>query len=370
MEKPSWRLFLRAYAWFALIAVALVLVSLYLYGISDENPQKLDSEVSHVLQQLQTTADPEHRGLILEELMRSRNEYLHDQEIEHLAEALLLAGMMILTVEGLTRFIASKEVWENSNNLTKEIVKQADRVSENVWKAIFQRMVPAPVAIEVEKLLRSDVCRIRPQYTLVLSRFDYTDIPEGFVVSRRQLIYRLFNLTGEPLERVLPLRVYDSVPESELTKRDSTKVKLPRILEVSVNKAPVQINENQRTSLDYVVELPKMSSESEALEIYSEVESLCRLNDRALYLQTMPCCDLELFVFNDVEDLIEIQRENVYVSAGAGRLRMRTKNSWVCDGGLLPGSALSVMWKAREQNALTSVQPLASASHRDVAPIL
>jgi hypothetical protein len=354
MNKPGWRHFLRAYVWFVAIAILLFLVAAFLYGRAVEDPNRSDSEVSDVLTKLQGQSDPQQRQLILKELEHRREEYLGRQTSEHFAEALLLAAMMIITVEGLTRYMASKEVWENQDSLSREIRSQADRVSENVWNAIFHRLVPPQIATEVKKILKADVCRIRPEYTLILTMGGYIDVPEGYIVVRRQLYYRLHNLTGEQIENTIPIRVYDPNGDRTLTSPDGSKVVLPRICELKVKKAPVPISDGQRTSVDHTVKLPRMETESEAIEIYSEVEGLMLLNDRALYSQSSPCYDLELAVINEIPYLVKIIENNVYISTAEDRLRQKTSNTWICEGGLLPGGALSVSWRALKRHAITA----------------
>jgi hypothetical protein len=258
-----------------------------------------------------------------------------------------LAEIMIITVEGLTRLMASKEVWENSSELSREIRSQADRVSENVWNAIFQRLVPRQIATEVKKILKADVCRIRPEYTVILTKAGYTDIPEGYIVVRRQLYYRLYNLTGAEIENSIPLRLYDPNGDRVLSTAEGRKITLPRICELKVGKVPVPISAEQRTSLVHTIKLPKMEIEADALEVYSEVEGLQFVNDRALYSQSSPCFDLELSVINEVPNLVQIQAENVYLSTGEERLYQKTSSRWVCEGGLMPGTALSVSWRAQ-----------------------
>jgi hypothetical protein len=360
MEKASFVTFIKAYAWFVLIAVILFLASAFFYSRADEDPKHFDQEISDVLKKLQGTSDPEQRQLMVEELVHAREDYLNHQRSEHLAEALLLAGMMIVTVEGLTRYIASKEVWENSSALSTEIRRQADRVSENVWNAIFQRLVPTQIATEVKKVLKEDICRIRPEYTVTLTRGNYVDIPEGYIVVRRQLYYRLYNLTGGQVENTIPLRVYDPNGDRELTTTTGSKVKLPRICELKVNKVAVPITEAKRVALDHTVKLPKMEAESEALEVFSEVEGLALLNDRALFSQSAPCYDLELSIVNEIPELVKIREDNVYLSTAEDRLYQKTANRWTCEGGLLTGSALSISWRAVPPQAADSKQSASS----------
>jgi hypothetical protein len=336
----------KAYSWFFVIALVLIFAAVLIDRLTEEDPRHLDQQVSEILEKLSHQPDQEQRRLLVDELLSSRKEDFNHQWPEHLAEALFLAGIMIFTVEGVTKYIASKEVWESSNELSQEIKDQADRIVQNVWAAIFQRLLPPPLAAEVEKILKGDVCRIRPEYTVTLTKGGYTDVPEGFIVVRRQLYYRLKNLSGKELTTTIPLHLFDPLGDRKVTKQDGSTVLLPRICELKVSRTSVPISDAERTSLVHQIKLPKMDEDSDAVEIYSEVESLSLLNDRALYSQTAPCYDLELCVVNQIPDLVRVQENNVYLSSGEKRLYQKTPDRWACEGGLLTGTALSLSWAA------------------------
>jgi hypothetical protein len=250
-KKKPFRKFIEAYAWFIAIAILLFLGATFCYRQSDENPRAFDQEVSSVLKKIQGVSDAEQRQIIAEEVLNQRNEYLGHQHFEHLGEALLLAGIMILTAEGITRYMASKEIWEDSNALSRQIQTQADQVSKNVWNAIFKRLVPNPVAAEVEKLLKTNICRVRPEYTVILSKSGYVDAPHGCVVIKRRLYYRLLNLRGEVYDHIIRISVDHSLPDTTLTTADGKRVTLPRICEFKVKGKDVTLTAAQRTSIEY-----------------------------------------------------------------------------------------------------------------------
>jgi len=198
----------------------------------------------------------------------------------------------------------------------------------------------------MEKILKEDVCRIRPEYTLILTKGEYTDIPSGYIVVKRQLYYRLLNLKGEQIDKTIPIQVFDPGGDRILTRPDGSKVTLPRICELNVDKVSISMSDQERVSVAHPIKLREMKNESDAVEIYSEVEGLALMNDRALFSLTSPCYDLEFTVINEVPELVKIIEENVYLSSGGIRLRQKTSNKWTCQGGLLPGTALSVSWRA------------------------
>jgi len=337
--------FFKTYLWFVVIAFVLFLASSFFYRRAMEDPLQAEREISDVLKNLDHQTESEQRQIILAELIRAREESLNRQWYEHLAEALLLAGTMIVTAEGVTRYLSSKEISENTGKITGEIRDQAERVSQNVWNAIFQRLVPNEIATEVKKILKSDVCRIRPEYTVVLTNGNYVDIPEGYIVVKRRLYYRLLNLTGGQIETTVPLQLYDPVGDRQLTTDAGSKVTLPRICELKVNRVTVPIPPEKRTAFEHTFNLPKMDAHSEAIEIYSEVEGLSLATDRSVYSLSAPCYDLQLSVVNEIPDRTRVLENNVYVSSGEGRLHQKTSSSWSCEGGLLPGCALAVSWK-------------------------
>jgi hypothetical protein len=268
----------------------------------------------------------------------------------HLAEAFILAGVMILSVEGLTRYMAGREQIKDTQRVSQQFHMQANRVSANVWNAIFARLVPEQIATEIKRILKSDVCRIRPQYTVILTREPYENVPAGYIVVRRQLYYRLLNLTGGEVIYPITIKVLSHTGSFNIVAKSGSRLSLPRICELKIQGSAVSLGKDICTTTTHSLLLPKMDKESEAWEVYSEVEELCRVSDRNSYVLTAPCYGLELQVINQLEDEIETPTDTVYLTSGADPLRMTTPGKWVTESGLLSGTTLSLSWKARAEN--------------------
>jgi hypothetical protein len=372
--------FLAAFRTFLAIAVVLFLAAAVCYFLAYDNPRSTDARVSKIAEELdglyaRNASPAEKREAIVSELVHE-NEMSFGRIIwEHLAEALFLAAIMIVAVEGFTSYLATKEAAEHNDALEREFTAQNDKltgkfeeqnnrlvgqfetqatgfeekitqISNNVWRAIFQRLIPAQIATEVERILKSDVCRIRPQYTIILSRQGYTGIPANHIVVKRQLYYRLMNITpGDTPDSVEIQTTNTTVGEITLTGKGGNSVVLPRICEVVINGVDYAIGPEKRTHFSQAITLPKMTSEADAWGVRSEVEGVSLETDRVLYSLSAPCYGLEVHVINQLPELLQVS--NVYLTSNTP-LRPTTKDKWSCDAGLLPGTALSVSWRLIE----------------------
>jgi hypothetical protein len=182
----------------------------------------------------------------------------------------------------------------------------------------------------------------------------YDGLPPGHIVVKRQLYYRLVNLTGGQINYPVTINVLSHTGEHNLRDSNGEPLTLPRIREVSVNRVPVTLTNDQRASYSKTEALPKMDKETQAWEIYSEVEEVSTMTDRALYILAAPCYGLELQVINQIPALVTLQEDNVYLTSGRERLRLTTPQKWTCDGGILSGSALSLSWKVVAKKNVTS----------------
>jgi hypothetical protein len=394
--------FFKVFRVFFLIAIAMFLASATLNWYESRKETSLDARVTEAVQGLDDLyakhpGTQQKRDEIAKDLRsESRSDFTHLM-LEHLAEALLLAGFMIVTAEAFTRHLSMTEMAEGKLRLeeqftdqnveldrkfttqttmlttqfsdqtgtlakrfeeqeraftkkfdyqTEQFQKQTDLIAKNVWNSIFNRMVPPAISTEIEGILKSKICRVGLAYTVILSNKDYVDVPEGYVVVKRQMVYRLFNLTGSDLPETIRFQTRNStVGNWDLTTRDGETVTLPRILNVSVHGEEIDVPLDERTDFTYKVKLPQMASAKEAWQVDSEVEGLSLTTDRVLYMQPDPCDGLEVRVFNLMEDTIKVQDDEVYVTGGH-HLSLTTKKRWVCNEGILTGIALSIPWRA------------------------
>ncbi len=321
-----------------LVVIGLLFLAWICYKESYVDPTVTDKQVTAIVDKLDglyKNRDPsssEKRNVVFEDMFHEHKADFRHTLLGHLSIAFFVAALLILTVDSITRSMTNREFKEHANS-----------VSQNVWNAIFKRLVPSPIAVEVERLLRSQVCRIRPHYTVTFPHNAYIGIPHGYVVVRRQLFYRLRNLTGAPVSYNVTVTVISHTPDHTLKTHVGQHDKiLPAICKLSVDKKEVAIT--NRINLSHTITLPRMMTDHETIEVFSEVEEMLEVSDRAIYVLKEPCFDLELTVINQNQDQIEVKTDQVLITSGAERLRETTPGTWFAEGGVLPGTALLVPW--------------------------
>jgi hypothetical protein len=277
---------------------------------------------------------------------------------------------MILTVEILTRSAMDAEtkttlqaILEEKGKITQELLdekkaivemyaKQANQASLNVFHALLQQMVPETIAAEIKKILRSEICRVQTEYTIFLMKCPYEGLPKDHIVVRRELYYRIFNLTGGEIAHSVDIEVRSYAGDHTVSKEDGTQIKYPRICQVDIQDREIPLREDQRKIYSQPITLPAMRKEKEAIAIWSRAEEVCTTTDRALYVFSKPCDGVRLKIINMIPSMVAITKDsNIFLTSGKGRLRkeneLRQDNeTWVCEGGILPGTTLSISWQA------------------------
>jgi hypothetical protein len=331
----------------ALVVVGLLALAWICYNASYVDPRVTEKQVTQVVDKLDglyknhESSSTEKRAIVFEEMFHEHRADFQHALLAHLSIAFFVAALLILSVDSITGSMTNREFREHANS-----------VSQNVWNAIFNRLVPAQIAAEVERLLKSDVCRIRPQYTVTFPHNAYKNVPKGYVVVRRQLYYRLLNLTGAEVTYPVTIQVISHTPDHVVKTHDGKDITLPTICKIAINRKEVKIQD--RLSFSHPVVLPRMD-DGEGFEVFSEVEELLEVSDRALYVLNAPCFDLELSVINQNPNLIEVQSEKIHLTSGTSRLRETMPGKWICEGGILPGTALVVSWKPAQEKQGQSV---------------
>lgn len=343
--------FLKHYGVSLGIVAVLAIVAMFLYKIAYEDPRTTQHRVDEIVSKMDrlyahdaTAADK--NDAILDALLREQAGDFRRVVYGHLALALTIAAVLILTVESITRYMTNRELRANTDSLIGELQTHAETVATNVWKGIFNRLVPQKIAEEVQQILKSDVCRINPEYTVIFAHTPDLHLPDGFVVVKRRFYYRLWNLTSGQCD--YPIRITVTSPMGDIsvrtTKGDEICV-FPRILKLTVRKEEIPLDDSQRTAVVLPVKLNKMETANDAWEVYSEVEELYNVTDTALYILAAPCYDLRLDIVNEVPTLLELQRESVRLTNGSERLRETSPDRWTCHTGVLSGTALALSWR-------------------------
>ncbi len=329
--KGSWPLFL-------VTSVLWIFSALSFAFSGSTGPQAVESRIDLIASALDEAAEKkvspeERRHLIMSIFIREQYGTLREGLCLHLAIALFVAGLLIIAVDSIVRTITKKE-----------FQKQTDMVSEAIWQAMLRRFVPEKVAKSLEAILRANVCRIRPQYTITFLRNPYQGVPDGKIVVRRELRYGLRNLTSERIPS-FALRIQVETLEEAITVTDESgkAVHLPGIRTVKVGDKDISFEPGK--SLETAVCLHATPGDT---DVRTSAEELFDLNDRALYIITMPCLGLELSVVNQVPDIIELQKDGVFLTGGwVDKLHRTQETLWETHEAILPGTVLVVSWKPR-----------------------
>lgn len=341
--------FLRTYRTHLVIALLLIAGWYFLNQYAYSGSQEFDKRVTKVAEHLQkmnagNSSEEERRNAIIEDIFKEQGFGFWRAMAGHLAEALLLAAVMIVAVEGPTRYLSARQEENFVERISSGFTDQVYEISANVWNAIFRKLVPDPIAIEVQKVLKSDICRLRPNYIITLSDGPYLGLRDDEIIVRRQLSYRLMNLTGDALEYPLKFTVKSHTEDRPFTLPNGLPVVLPRIVEVRVRQKKCDLDDSSRLQFKETVPLPAMSSEAQSWEVYSDIEEVLKTSDRTLYVQTAPCTGIDVLVINNSKK-VNVLRDNVYLTSGTERLVSSMDGRWSYDGGLLSGTGLSVAWE-------------------------
>jgi hypothetical protein len=320
------------------VVVLAWVVALLCYGASSfmkfqHEEARIDSILGDIDKQyLQQPVSREPlRHLVMDLLALKQRDSAFEELFLHLSVALFIAGMLVVSVDFAMR-----------NMSHRETEKRTEEVSKAIWRALLNRFVPQAIAIEIEGILKSDVCRIKPRYIVRILREPYRNIPSNHVVVRRELSYWLRNLTPEDIP-AYPIRAQLTASlNATVETAEGTAVQLPRMRSMQVGGAPIVIENPQEVLFN--TRLEKMESDHEALAVYSVAEELYPKIGQATYILTVPCVGLEVMVLNELHDEVEVKE--VYLTGGwVDKLKkQQSPDTWACEDGVLPGTVLVVGW--------------------------
>jgi hypothetical protein len=335
--------------WIAAIAIAWTLALLCYFASGSVSPEKIETRVNTIVRDLDSSyaggaTTDQKRHVILAMVLREQSTTLWEGVFLHLSIAFGVAGMLILGVEGVARYRTGREFREQLDSTRRELKEQADAVSRSVWNAIFHRFVPDEVSHEIENILKAKICRLHPRYVIKFPRDAYQNIPEDYIVVRREVHYRVTNLTSEQTEWPFRLRVVSHTRDSTLKDHAGQDVTLPAIKSVSIGGKPIKI-ENPKELIRTEV-LNRRGSDGDTLDVVSVVEELLGITDRTNYIHTTPAVGLSVTIVNEISDILEVQ--DIYLSSGRDKLSATLPDHWDYDGAVMPGIALLVSWRKKE----------------------
>ena len=190
----------------------------------------------------------------MDALNRTQQDSFWEEFSLHLAVSLFIAGMLVVSVDFAMRNMSRKESRERS-----------EQVSKAIWRALLDRFVPPPVSLEIEGILKSEVCRLQPRYTVRILREPYVNIPANHIVVRRELSYKLKNLTPDTIP-AYPVRAQLSDTfEAVVHTREGEPVQLPGIRAVKIDGHNVRIPDSK--SFVHNVTLKKMDTDDAAIQV-------------------------------------------------------------------------------------------------------
>jgi hypothetical protein len=182
-----------------LIALPLIFATLY-FQLTKTEPVTVFTDILRSIRTLYGTDDPQKEVLILKQLMDTMSGYktvtFFDNVITHATNALIVAGILLLFVEGRRMKLSEEE----HNAQKKELVA-------NIWRGISNLLIPAKIVEQLESLLYYKVIRTNCKYTITFKPLpdvvDPNSIPKGieYIVVQRALRFSALNISEGPVKR-------------------------------------------------------------------------------------------------------------------------------------------------------------------------
>lgn len=253
--------------------------------------------------------------------------------------ALTIATILVFTVENITR-----ERHEKAAELTVSLI------NENLFKAIYQRYIPATVFSEVEKcLLTSDVLRTKYEIDYSLEYINDEKARELAITQQDQdshmlcdvfTTFTLKNITDKPIKQPITVQL-------ELPIDDNLKP-LVGIDTVSIGDKPLNesiIKGNTETTDTHSVFSDEVSIPPDgAVKVTMNCHSVKRKTDMEVWASRLPSEGLTLRVSAP---------KDVQVHATANHSQKLTEDSsnqgrsiWTIDHGIFPYQSIIFWWKA------------------------
>jgi hypothetical protein len=254
---------------------------------------------------------------------------------QHLSVAFWVASFSIVGIE----INAKRRAREELDRFIREFEKFKGAVSENVFEAVIGRVVPGQIVEEVKELLRSAFIKTECEYTIRFVR-RYDDMPDGYCVLRRDLRFKVNNLSAHPA--TFPIRSSHTVDENI---GETVWKGRPFHLELwvdNVQKKPGEfLKDKKGFDLEYFVELN--SKDSASIFLLSEEPMRIEAN-RTFYSQNSSVDALAVSIENECRDLIgeiEVQMHH----PGRGEVIHERPDRHTLRRAFFPGQGFEVSWK-------------------------
>lgn len=330
----------------------MLLFSGYLYYSSRPTPQALTDEAHSLLSELEEQVGVEilqHDAIVnylVAELATWEAVSFWQRLKQHLALAILITVILVVTVE-----------WHTRAEIRREVQAYREQVGRDVWSAISGRLVQEPISREIDRILKQDVVRDECAYTLTLMCYD--GMPEDLIVIRRELTYKLHNLTHqEDYSSAVRSYIQSAVGDIQCTDPEGNSIIAPghrklyvRGQQISMDKC---LSKEDKRKLEYQVELPK--EYRDFVEVYMDSDEVVDLTGGNTYVFMRPTIDLEVTVRNEIPDRVSVTTLIMH-HPRSQEFRRRPDGVWEFKGGILPGQGFAIQWqevKKGKQSEATS----------------
>jgi hypothetical protein len=247
----------------------------------------------------------------------------------HIAIAAIVAFILILTLEF------------NARRFSRLEAKQfRDLVSQDVFQALFGRIVPPEVFYEIEDVLRRDTVRRNCRYRITF--LPKEGMPAGYCVIRREVMFDVQNLLNRDVEfDVKSSHSNDEDLGSEAWPHSDFHVGLKINNQAVDLKAEHLTVDGNFTRMKYKVAL----APGEVKSIWLQGEEPSRISSgRNTYLQGTPVIGIDVEVRNDVP---LIDRVDVSMNHAEFKAEQDDFGHYFLKRAFLPGQGFQVTWKAK-----------------------
>lgn len=321
------------------IALGLWVLAYVLYASAGPDPSHLNAEVERVASELDVlyrTQKPPHAFLF--RTLRTEEWHTYRETLVlHICLALFISGILLLGVDIHTR-----------RQMRREAAADRAAVAKDVWKAVSGRLIPDAISQEIDRVLKMDVCKHQVRYVITLTKTPYTDIPPGYIVVRREILYKLKNLTGQRRDHVVRSVLVSHVDDRKVHDHQGREFTLPRQVALRVNRTDVPVGNDRE--IETIVQLSGGTDPQG--EVYIAGEELLAETDRNSYITLTLVEGLEVTVRNELPHQIAVKKVQ-FSHSSPHSLELGTDGVYRFPGGMVPGQSFLVTWERIQEGTYT-----------------